>query len=115
MDPAKGFLPFPMPGAAELSSASWRVSARPQGVPQARTEAWAYLHRLLLGPDDAAICRRCDECAVDRRAFDPGSVGKIGALRAAYAALRGLCLDGRGVYIYVWSGNLICQGRIRHA
>src|SRR5882762_4331562 len=96
MDIAQGRLSRPMSDAAPVPDAPRRLSQRLGGLPPARSSARCLLRRLLLDSDDAAVCGRGDERALD---CAPGAAcpsGETDSNRTVDRARGRRCLCRRG-------------------
>src|SRR5262249_60157543 len=106
--------------------AAWRISFRCARCAYARSSPRPLLHWLLLGFDVAAVCRRRNECAVDRGVGGAGFVGESVAVREmdlAHCRLRfhrGRCLVAASYLVDCAAPNrsreagAIASGKRRH-
>src|SRR4029079_6768727 len=83
-----------LPNAARVHPSLW-VSPRGDWRLGARLSPWSLLHRMLLGGDDAVVCRRRHESLLDRCPFGIGVGRKSDAVWSACPATCRDCLCSR--------------------
>src|SRR5215813_10551122 len=93
MDFAQGRLSRGMPNTVPVLDTSRRLSLRSKRLPCVGASARRLLRRVLLGSDGTFVCRRGDECTLDRA---PCPFGKTYSLWTVGRARRPSCLYCRG-------------------